>query len=115
MNIIQGLTDEPNQKMTLSIDGGTLATLVIYYREQQQGWFYDLTWNGTFILNGRQLCVSPNILRQFRTQIPFGIAVATPNNQEPIAQTGFADGTATLLLLNAADVASLEASLFPGL
>lgn len=114
MKIIDGITDDPNQQMAIAIDGGTTANLTLYYREQQQAWFFDISWNGTFICNGRQLVVHPNVLRQFRAIIPFGLAITSPNYQEPLSQTAFADGTATLTLLNDADVANVEFNCFPG-
>ncbi len=114
MKIIQGITDDPNQKMTLAIDGGTLATLSIYYREQQQSWFFDLSWNGTFFCYGRRLVVHPNVLRQQRALIPFGIGVSAPSNFEPLAQASFANGSATLFLLNSDDVDTTEDAIYPG-
>ena len=115
MKIIQGITDAPNQQMDVLIEGGTVATLTLYYREQQQAWFYDINWNGNFICSGRQVVVHPNMLRQFRNLIPFGLAAFSPSNLEPLSQNAFADGTGTLVLLNATDVTNAESTFFPGL
>jgi hypothetical protein len=115
MNIIQGITDEANQRMTLAIEGGTQAILTLKYREQQQAWYYDLSWNGAFYVNGRRLVVNPNNLRQFKNVLPFGLMLAAASNLEPIAQNAFLNGTATLVLLNAVDVLFIESTVFPGL
>jgi hypothetical protein len=113
VNTIQGLTDKPKQTTTIVLDDGTKVTLALEYRPQQLGWFYDLTWE-EFTLNGRRLVASPNIVRDFRNLIPFGISVLTAGAVEPLNQGDFVDGTVTLILLDADEVEEVEAAIFPG-
>lgn len=119
MNFIDGLTSQPAQISTLVLDDGSRVTFSLEFKPQQAGWFYSLFWPGkndnAFELNGCRLGCSPNMLRQFRDLIPFGLAlVATPDDLDPITQTCFVDGTAELILLDAEDVASVEAELYKG-
>lgn len=113
MNTLQGITDQPKQTTTIVLDDGTKATLVLEYRPQQLGWFYNLT-HESFVLNGQRLVASPNILRSFRKLIPFGLAVLTTNGVEPLNQRDFVNGTVTLLLLDADEVDEVETAVFTG-
>ena len=119
MTIITGITDQPKQQTSIVLPDGTKAVLYLEYRPQQNGWYYNLTYGPNtrlvpFVLNGQRLVSSPNIMRQFRNLIPFGIAILTQNNIEPTRQTDFIDGTITMLLLDTADVAQVEAQVYTG-
>lgn len=113
MKLLEGLTDQPKQQTTIVLDDGTKATLLMEYRSQQLGWFYDLTW-GDFVLNGVRLVASPNILRGYRNLIPFGISILTKGAVEPLNQSDFVDGTITAVLLDADEVDEVEAAIFEG-
>lgn len=113
MNLLEGLTDQPKQETAIVLSDGTRATLSLEYRPNQLGWFYDLSW-GDFAANGQRLVTSPNALRKFRKLLPFGIAVVTTADAEPLRQTDLADGTVALYLLDSTDVSAIESSLYPG-
>lgn len=113
MKLIQGLTDQPKQQTAIVLADGMRANLYLEYRPNQIGWSYNVSL-GDFAANGRRLVTGPNVLRQFRELIPFGIAVVTKADAEPLNQTDFIDGTVTLYLLDAADVALIEATIYPG-
>lgn len=121
MNSITGLTTQPAQTSFILLEDGSRAKLTLFFRSQQLGWFYDLSWPGNaairvpFEIVGNRLVCSPNMLRQWRKLIPFGLMLYTVDSLEPMGQTCFVDGTADLILLNAADVLELEARGFPGL
>jgi hypothetical protein len=121
VNSITGLTTQSAQVSFLLLEDGSRAKLSLFYRPQQLGWFYDITWPGNerlpvpFASLGNRLVASPNLLRQFRKLIPFGLMLYTIDNLEPMGRTCFVDGTADLILLNAADVLELEDRGFPGL
>lgn len=117
MNAITGLTDQACQQFNLPLPDGTQATMILSFRPNQQGWYYDLSWNGTPAWNGlggQRLVAGPNIIRQFRTQITFGLGCITEANVDPMTQDAFINGTATMLVLSADDVAQIEAELYPG-
>jgi len=61
MLLIQGLTDDPLQKMTLVLPNGESFTMTIYFIPIQQGWFITNLTYGDFVLNGVRIVVSPNI------------------------------------------------------
>ena len=116
-NILQGLTDSPNQQYPITLPDGSVVTMNLYFWPQQNGWFYDLTWNGktpVWQSLGNQLVSSPNILRQYRNNIPFGLTVSTVDGLDPTGQEDFVDGTCTILLLSVSDIAAIETTFFPG-
>lgn len=113
MNLLGGLTDQPKQTTTIVLADGSRATLALEYRPNQLCWVYGLTWGEIEIL-GCQLVASPNIVRQFRTRLPFGIAVITAGNIDPTDQEAFVNGSCSVYLLDADDVADVEAAIFAG-
>ena len=116
-SILQGLTDQPKQQWPITLPEGSTATMYLEYRPQQNGWFYDLVWDGVnpnWQLLGMRLVTHPNILRQYRNQITFGLTVSTPDGTDPTGQEDLVNGKCTLLLLDAADVLTIEGAYFPG-
>jgi hypothetical protein len=117
MKIITGLTSAAKQSISIPLPDGTSTSIYIEYRPQQMGWFYDIAYSAgvfDFQAKGNRLCPSPNILRQYRSIIPFGISCLTLGNIEPTMQTAFSDGIVTLLLLDSADIATIESTVYPG-
>ena len=113
MQQIQGISDYPNQQMTMNLPDGSVLVVSILYRASQYGWFFSgLNWNnGQWIENGRRIVTHPNMLRQYKNIIPFGIACLTVNNREPTQKEDFASGASSLYLLTAAEVQAVETSL----
>lgn len=118
MKKINGLTNQATQVVDLVLEDGSRATLALSFRPQQNGWFYDLSWPGTtalplpFQAQNLRLVTAGNLLRQFRDFLPFGLAVFTPDNSDPMTQNCFVDGTVDLVLLGAADVEAVEAAVY---
>ena len=113
MNIINGITSQPKQQMTIPLEDGSSAYLYVEYREQQSGWFANVSW-GTWLVNGMRLTASPNVLQKWQHVIPFGLALLTQGDVEPLNLMDFADGTVTVYLLNADDVAAVQLNSFAG-
>lgn len=104
MFLIQQVTNNPNQKQTLVLQDGTSLTMTIQFVPMQYGWFItELTYQ-TFTLRGLRVTNSPNMLHQFRNQLPFGLACFSSANREPSQQDDFSSGASTLYLLSAAEV-----------
>lgn len=75
----------------------------------QYGWFITNLTYGSFIINGLRITVSPNMLRQFKNQIPFGLAcVANKVTREPTQQQDFSSQSFNLYILSAAEVIRYE-------
>jgi hypothetical protein len=108
---LTGITDAPKQSSTFALDDGTKASIIMEYRPQQLGWFCDIATDN-FEVKGLRMVTFPNILRQFQNQIAFGLAIVTQDTEDPIRQSDFASNYASLVLLNADDVAAVEAAQF---
>lgn len=105
MYLVQQITDDALQKQTLILPDGTSLALTIYFRPAQIGWFIQILTYQAFILQGTRITVSPNMLHQYRNQIPFGLACYSTDNREPTQQEDFSSGAAKLYILSADEVA----------
>lgn len=113
MTTLAGLSSQPKQQSSFVLPDGSQVSLYLEYRPQQIGWFFDLVWQQN-TLEGLRLTTFPNILRQWERIFPFGLAVVGKNNAEPLNVTDFIDGTVTILVLDAEDLATIERTAFIG-
>lgn len=106
MNIIQQITNDPFQTQDLVLPDGSVLSLTIYFRPLQYGWFISNLTYGDFVINGLRISNSPNMLYQWRNQIPFGLACFSTDNREPSLQDDFSTGASQLFILTEAEVNS---------
>ena len=114
MQQVTGISSNPAQVLNLTADDGSAVTITLEFRPQQSGWFFDLLWNGTnpaTEIDGLRLTVFPNILRQWKNLLSFGLACITQDGREPMTVDAFETGYATLVFLSAADVAQVESQI----
>lgn len=111
MDLIAGFTDSPRQSSTIPLEDGSTVVLDLEFRDQQRGWFYDLSYK-TFSLLGQRLVYGENILRQFRGQLPFGLAVLTKAHLDPASLSSLVSADTAIVLLNQEDVALIETANF---
>lgn len=103
MFLVQKVTNKPLQRQRLVLEDGSIVTIELLFRDMQQGWFAnEITWN-TFTLKGIRICNSPNLLHQFKNQIPFGIGCYSVGNREPSLIEDFSSEVSKLYILNAAE------------
>lgn len=80
--------------------------MTLYFISLQLGWFITELVYGEFVLTGLRITNSPNMLYQFRNQIPFGLACISSQNREPSQQQDFSSNASKLYILTAAEVAA---------
>jgi hypothetical protein len=114
MLLIQQITSDPLQQQQLVLPDGSTVTMQIYFRSMQYGWFINSLVYKTFTLRGLRICNSPNMLHQFRNQIPFGLACYSDGNREPSQLGDLESGVSKLYILTAAEVAEYAAFLAGG-
>lgn len=107
MQIITSLTNHPNQLHTLVLENNETATFRLFYCGRMQEWYYDLTYNNITI-NGRKVVLTPNSLRQFRNNIPFGLAFLSDSSIEPFQIDDFYSGRVKMAILNKEEVEQIE-------
>lgn len=111
MKRIDNLTAAATQQTKVILDDGTILIITLTYLPASQRWMVSLT-RGDFVLNGRILCVLPNILRQWQNVINFGMACISTDGVDPVDIGDFVGGDAArvkLYVLSADEVAHFEA------
>jgi len=122
------ISDATLQDFNLVLLDGSTVQMEIYYRPLQYGWFINSlvyasstanygapsNYNGPFTISGIRITTSPNILYQFKNQIPFGLACFTQNNREPTQQGDFLSGASKLYILTSEEVAAYSEALSRG-
>jgi len=108
MFLIQQVTSNALQKQTLILSDGSAVSLTLYFRPLQQGWFINEISRGDFTLRGVRICNSPNLLRQYKNKIPFGLGCFSVANREPSLQEDFSSANSKLYILSASEVEEFE-------
>lgn len=103
MKPINKLTSEPFQRTFLTGNPGQRIVMDLRYNPTQQIWVADFTL-GAFSVRGISVTASPNILRNYRNIIPFGIMVLTLDGQDPRGITDFQSEYCLMMLLSQEDV-----------
>jgi len=107
MQQIQQISSAPQQQQIVILTDGTQIGLQLYYSQQQYGWFATVSYGSSFIVNNIRLCVSPNLLYQWKNLLPFGIGCfITTANREPTQITDFSSNLFQLYVLDSAEVAT---------
>lgn len=107
MQQLNNLTDAADQYMTITLEDASVLQLEIIYRPGIQRWTANIN-HPLLVMNGYNLALGPNILRQWRNTIPFGIAVTSLNGLDPMNQEDFADGNCQISILDSGEVATVE-------
>lgn len=111
MQKITQITSKSKQRMTLVLENNETVDFLLYYLPRQQSWFFNFSYLNTDSICNR-VVLSPNALRQFRKNIPFGIAFAAESNVEPFNITDFSSGRVSMYILNADEVKQVEAEIY---
>lgn len=100
---MQQITITENSTIELINAKNETYTGYINYNSSRQGWFLDLV-SDNFKLYGIRLTSVPNVLRQWKDKLGFGLCVICENNSEPFFSEDFDTGRAKLFLLNIDDL-----------
>jgi hypothetical protein len=107
---ITGITNDYKQKLFLEVENFDRAEFTIYFKPNQYAWFFDLVWQD-FSVKNQQLVMSPNILRQYRNIIPFGISCVNNSTIDPVVVEAFVLDT-KLYFLDTFDVLDFEDTIY---
>lgn len=111
MLLINSLTNDSFQNFNLTGIPGVQIQVLLKFLPRVQRWFMDISY-GTFQANGIGVVSSPNLLRQWKNIIPFGIACINVNGLDPYAIDDWVNGASSFLLLDSVDVANVEQQFF---
>ena len=112
-SIIDNLTNFADQVTQLQLPDGTVAILELIFNGTTERWTMNLTYNN-LSYNGIGVCCYPNILRQWRNILPFGIACVTSDGTDPFDINDFYSGRVVLYLLTSSDVEAIEVEVIGG-
>ncbi len=107
MQQLNNLTNDANQLMTFTLTDGSDLKLVFIYRPAIQRWSLNVS-HALLTLNGVNLCLGPNILRQWRNIVPFGLAVLSKDGLDPVDISDFQTGRITVYVLTPEEVQQVE-------
>lgn len=111
MNLLNKISSDARQQFTLIGAAGEQISFFLYFMPSQNAWCCDIAWND-FKVQGLQIVVGPNILRQWRNVITFGIACYSTDAYDPQYLNDFLTGRIRLYTLSSDDIAAVEAGLF---
>lgn len=107
MKYINKLNAEPFQTAYLTGNAGQRIRMDLRYNPTQKVWMGDFEL-GEFAVKGISIVKSPNLLRNYRNIIPFGLVVTTADGQDPRNLEDFATQYAAMYLLTQDEVIEME-------
>lgn len=107
MKRLDGIRATGTQKLTTTASNGDTVSITLYFNPAVQEWFFDLEWIN-FILKGTRVFSNPNILSQYESIIPFGLAVITEGGGEPFLVNDFSSGRVNMYLLPPEEVIEVQ-------
>lgn len=111
---IQQITNDTLQKQTLILADGSFVQITLYFMPLQAGWFIREIVYNDFVLNNIRITVGPDMLYQFKNQIPFGLCCTCTEKREPMFQDDFSSGICKLFVIDADEIAIMEEILANG-
>ena len=108
---IDNITDDAMQALTLTGIPGISIALTLRYMPRTQLWVMGVD-DGTTSIQGINVVTGLNLLRQWKNVISYGIACVRTDGLDPYQIGDFQNQVANLYLLDAADVANIEAEWF---
>lgn len=111
MQQITNLANEADQIAKVVLSDGSTATFEFVYRPAIQRWAYSVT-HPDITLSGSILCAGPNVLRDFRNLIDFGLGCYTTDGADPFYIEDFASGRVVLYVLDSSEVQFFETAIF---
>lgn len=110
-NQIDNLTNFADQVTLVQLPDATTVSLELIFNGTTERWTMNVIY-GDLTIDGINLCCLPNVLRQWRNIIPFGLACVTDNQTDPFDINDFSSGRVALFILTAADVAEIESTVY---
>lgn len=111
MKLLTEISQDPKQRFDVVTEDNQTFELKLEYSDQQQGWFYSVTF-GDIIINNARLTTGINILRQFQNVLPFGFLIETDDLSEPLFIDDFSTERVRFSLLTQEEVEQVETDFY---
>jgi hypothetical protein len=107
---IDKVTNDAFQSMTFVVNNMQVQ-MSLRFMPRVQTWLVDVSCaNGT--VRGVPMLSAPNLLRQWRNTLGFGLTCIRFDGLDPYGINDFSDNLANIYILDAADVAQIESDFF---
>lgn len=94
------MTEYPLQKKTLSLPDGNQVELTFYFIDMQKCWVIKELLYNDLIINNITLVTNPNILREFKNILPFGLLVSCAEGRDPQFIGDFSSDACEIFILS---------------
>lgn len=111
MKKIVNISNNPKQHIQLVTDNGDDVDFYLEYKPRVESWFFSFRWKN-IEANNLTVCLHPNILRQFKRIMDFGIGFRSYTKIEPFFIDAFSAGKCEMVLLNEDDIQEIEAVIY---
>ncbi len=111
MNLLNEITDDPKQSMTVVTPDGDEFDFYLEFRESQGLWFCNIAFKDT-VINGLGLVCGQNILRQWKNILPFGLAVGSTDVGDPYYIDDSVNGRIEVFVLTSDEVLWVEETIY---
>jgi len=99
MIILNSLTDYPAQRFKVVGENKEQIAIILRYMPSVQQWRMDIS-SSNFKSYGLVLVNSPNILRQWKNIISFGLAIGSIDGADPMYLDDFSKGRIVMSILS---------------
>jgi len=108
---IQQISDYPLQTKRITLPSGLQVVLTFYFIPMQKTWVIRKLVYDTIEINNIKIVTNPNILRDQKNILPFGISCQCEEDRDPQFPEDFQSDACKLYLLSPEEVESYEAYL----
>jgi hypothetical protein len=109
--LISNLGDEADQLSKVVLADGSVVAFEFIYLPAIERWSFNFS-HPDLTVNSLILCAGPNVLRDYRNIIPFGLSVLSTDGADPVYIEDFTSGRITVYVLDADEVANVETNVF---
>lgn len=107
MQEVTNISSATRQRMQIILDNGDTVDFRLRFCPRMEAWYFSFEYN-ELVCNDLKVCIHPNILRQFRRLIPFGIAFISEFQVEPFQTESFSSGACNMYILDKEEVQEIE-------
>lgn len=111
MLLINKITNDASQQLTLTGIPGIQIATTLQFNPRTTQWILSVDDGVTFI-QGIAVVASPNMLRQWKNILNYGLTCISENGLDPYQNTSFSNENCQLFLLDSTDVAQIERDWF---
>lgn len=109
---LTNITSSSLQTFTFTTEDKTDVTMTMRYMSSQLGWIANISDSNGFTVNGIALIASPNLLREFKEIIGYGIAITSVTGYDPRNIDSFFSESAIMYVLSNSEVEEIERQIY---